>query len=231
MNMNRSSSLSLGLEFSEKPSQVPHQRIPGEEDNGDDDISTASSYEYESSNDLSMWQAATLLTADCVGTGLLALPQDIQVLGTVVGIGFLIFNLPINLYAGTILSRAADHVEQEEEQTRLDMDDSIHIDDTKSTVATTVNGDGLVRVVNKRTTYSSIFSSEIKNEATDESTENFPTDLIPQRQPQHAGHPHPHDSATLDYIGLTHKLFSNGTHASQIVMMFYYINIFLVLGK
>jgi hypothetical protein len=228
-NWNGIPAHSRGLELTvnEEPSRGPHQRLPGEEDS--DDISTASSYEYESANDLSMWQSAALLTADCVGTGLLALPHDIRVLGTVIGIGFLIFNLPINLYAGTILSRAADQVE--EEQNRLQ--DSTDVDDTESTVRTTENGDGLVRVVQERTVYSSISSSDTINESTDEPTETSSSDLSgqPGGQPQHADHPHPHDTATLDYIGLTHKLFSNGTHASQIVMMLYYTNIFLVLGK
>jgi hypothetical protein len=225
--LNNSSS--PDLELSEQPSQAPHQRLPGEEDT--DDISTASSYEYESANDLNMWQGAALLTADCLGTGLLALPQDIHVLGRVIGIGFLIVNLPINLFSGTILSRAADHVEEEQSQSEDPID--VDFDDTcteSNVVATTVHRDGLVRVVKKQkqTTYSSIFSSDPSNESTDDSS-----DLSSQQgQPQHVEHPHhPHDSATLDYIGLTHKLFPNGTHASQIVMMIFYTNIFLVLGK
>ena len=45
---------------------------------------------------------------------ILALPHDIAVLGKWVGVGFLILNLPINLYAGTILSRAADYLERKQ---------------------------------------------------------------------------------------------------------------------
>jgi hypothetical protein len=223
--MNRmNSNSSLGLELSEKPSQAPHQRLPGEGEN--DDSSTASSYQYESANDLTMLQGAALLTADCLGTGLLALPQDVQVLGKVIGLGFLILNLPINLYAGTILSWAADHVDDKETQL-----DSVDID-TESTVVTTVDRDGLVRVVEERTTYDSIPSFDTTNESssrTDESAKTPPSDSTSE-QGEHADHAH-HDSATLDYIVLTHKLFPHASHAGQIVMMFYYTNIFLVLGE
>lgn len=62
-------------------------------------------------NDLSAITAALLLTTDCMGTGILALPADVQTLGMVWGIIFLITNLPINLYAGTILSNCASFVE------------------------------------------------------------------------------------------------------------------------
>jgi hypothetical protein len=220
------SNSSQGLELSEKPSHVPHQQLPGEEAN--DDSSTASSYEYESANDLNMLQGAALLMADCLGTGLLALPQDIQVLGKVIGLGFLILNLPINLYAGTILSWAADHIDDKEAQL-----DSLDIDvDTEPTIVTAVNRDGLVRVIKQRTTYKSI-SSSVTNDGsssrTDESTKSPPSDSLSE-QAQHTDHPH-HDSATLDYIALSHKLFPHASHAVQIVIMFYYTNIFLLLGE
>ena len=57
-------------------------------------------YQDFSTNDLSMFTGAILLTADCMGTGILALPADVQLLGRGWGIAFLLFNLPINLYAG-----------------------------------------------------------------------------------------------------------------------------------
>ena len=69
-------------------------------------------YQDVSNNDLNVVQAAFLLMADCMGTGLLALPEDIEVLGRWIGLGFLILNLPINLYAGKILSDTAAHVER-----------------------------------------------------------------------------------------------------------------------
>ena len=74
---------------------------------GDD----AASYSDHSPNDLTIVSGAALIMADCLGTGILALPADIHVLGLGVGLAFLILNLPINLYAGTILSRSATWVE------------------------------------------------------------------------------------------------------------------------
>lgn len=61
-------------------------------------FSVDSNYKDPSDNDLSVWQGAALLTADCLGVGLLALPEDIRVLGRWIGIGFLLLNLPVNLY-------------------------------------------------------------------------------------------------------------------------------------
>ena len=81
----------------------------------DSEFSVDTQYKYPSSNDLNFWQGAALLTADCLGTGILALPHDIAVLGMWVGVGFLVLNLPINLYAGTILSHAAGHVERRQQ--------------------------------------------------------------------------------------------------------------------
>eukprot|EP00977_Amphora_coffeiformis_P014072 scaffold3849_cov179-Amphora_coffeaeformis.AAC.10 len=67
---------------------------------------------HDHPSDLSMLQAATLLTADCLGVGILALPKDVQELGWVIGLGFLILNLPVNYYSGKILAVTATHVEQ-----------------------------------------------------------------------------------------------------------------------
>jgi hypothetical protein len=63
---------------------------------------------------LNVWQGAALLTADCLGTGLLALPADVKVLGWTLGLGFLLANLPINFYAGTIFHKVASAVESKQ---------------------------------------------------------------------------------------------------------------------
>lgn len=61
---------------------------------------------------LTFFQGAVLLTADCLGTGLLALPSDVNsVLGLFWGIVVLVLQLPLNLYAGTVLHQAAALVE------------------------------------------------------------------------------------------------------------------------
>lgn len=67
--------------------------------------------EHDASNALSLVSGSILLMADCLGTGILALPYDVKVLGGWGGIFFIIINLPINLYAGTILSTVASTVE------------------------------------------------------------------------------------------------------------------------
>ncbi|KAL7564725.1 hypothetical protein ACA910_010138 [Epithemia clementina (nom. ined.)] len=62
---------------------------------------------------LSVWQGSLLLTADCLGTGLLALPANVRVsLGLTVGLGFLVVSAPINWYAGYLLAQSATIVER-----------------------------------------------------------------------------------------------------------------------
>ena len=79
----------------------------------DSEFSVSSEYDDDATdhNTLSFWQGATLLTADCMGTGLLALSDDVRNLGSVIGFGFLILNLPINFYAGYIFHQTATAVE------------------------------------------------------------------------------------------------------------------------
>ena len=89
----------------------------------DSTFSVTDDYEYQSANDLNVWNGAALLCADCLGTGLLALPHDITVvLGSKFGLFFLILQLPINLYAGTILSDAALFVETKQSAADDDVD-------------------------------------------------------------------------------------------------------------
>lgn len=79
--------------------------------------SSSSSYKDPSDNDLSLISGSALIMADCVGTGILALPHDVRVLGKFIGLGFIILNLPINLYAGTILGKSASFVEHDNTDT------------------------------------------------------------------------------------------------------------------
>lgn len=89
-----------------------------------------------SNNDLSMIQAATLLTADCLGVGILALPNDVKELGWIIGLGFLIINLPINYYSGKILAQTATQVEGHD-----DNDDNVVVDDDSVTNIRKTSGD------------------------------------------------------------------------------------------
>lgn len=80
-------------------------------------------YVDPSTNDLTIATGAALIVADCMGTGILALPYNINItLGREFGLFFLILNVLINLYAGTILCNVALLVEQ-----RLSLNNNIGI--------------------------------------------------------------------------------------------------------
>jgi hypothetical protein len=160
----------------------------------DSEFSVGSNYEYSSPNNLSVWQGAALLTADCLGTGILALPGDIQVLGYGLGLGFLIANLPINFFAGTILSHVATHVED-----RQRVENRLY----QESVSGSLLGEG-----------GDIATNESINADTMNSKESVFT--FNTQQTQHTQlH---HDTATFDFIGMTQALFRNKV-ASRLVMV------------
>mmetsp|Transcript_16025 Transcript_16025/g.37137 ORF Transcript_16025/g.37137 Transcript_16025/m.37137 type:complete len:605 (-) Transcript_16025:71-1885(-) len=66
---------------------------------------------------LVLWQGIALLTADCMGVGILGLPNDMKLLGWAVGLSFLVINCPINYYAGNLLSILAMDIEMGNEST------------------------------------------------------------------------------------------------------------------
>ena len=84
-----------------------------EEDGFDDEYSSKNPSESYSQKKLGLWQGTALLTADCLGVGILALPFSIHILGWLPGLAFLVLQLPINYYAGYILAWTARQVEQE----------------------------------------------------------------------------------------------------------------------
>ena len=170
---------------------------------GDDNSSSGSSASYEdpSSNDLTLVTGALLLTADCMGTGILALPADIQTLGQTFGLVFLLLNLPVNLYAGTILSKSALFVEENmlghtaasEEYNKYDDDEIIDNDNNVSTVEMKeTDKANNKKIKNNRRGYSSV--NEIHNDS---------NNLEAQTQQHH----HHSDTATFDFVGLTSMLF------------------------
>jgi hypothetical protein len=160
----------------------------------DSEFSVGSNYEYISPNNLKVWQGAALLTADCLGTGILALPGDIQVLGYSLGIGFLILNLPINLFAGTILSHTATHVEESQGvENRL----------YHESLSGSFLGEG-----------GDCSNSEAINANTMTSKESMFT--FNTQQTKHTQlH---HDTATFDFIGMTQALFHDKS-ATRLVMV------------
>jgi hypothetical protein len=90
---------------------------------------------------LVVWQGIALLTADCMGVGVLGLPNDIKTLGYAAGFAFLLGNFPINFYAGNLLSilaldleRQHEHQQQMHQHDKDDENDSCKT--TKSSSAT-----------------------------------------------------------------------------------------------
>lgn len=163
-------------------------------------------------HDLSAIAAAVLLTADCMGTGILALPADVHTLGMAGGLVFLIANLPINLYAGTILSKCAAFVEE-----RILNVSSGNAGDGADRAEETETGDSDGDVV---------VSSERHGPA-DAATKDFvgltsllfDEPLLPTDETRDAS-PHQHQR-TITYA---HPF-------TKAVLVIYYINIFLVLGN
>mmetsp|Transcript_16335 Transcript_16335/g.24540 ORF Transcript_16335/g.24540 Transcript_16335/m.24540 type:complete len:567 (-) Transcript_16335:244-1944(-) len=220
-----------------------------DDNDDDDDDDSISSYLDPSTNDLTTWPGAALLVADCMGTGILALPNDLKLLG-IFGFFFLVINLPINYYAGCILNNAAIFVENRMNglHTLDDSDDNDNDNDESD-----VNR-GLVAVAENENSATSDSDWNYENE--EESTE---TSQIRQKTTvANDHHEHSHHGIntehTFDFIGITYSLFdaypqegTNSTRSSGgrkknqesagagkitlLVCAVYYTNIFLVLGN
>jgi amino acid permease len=171
-------------------------------------------------NDLNVWNGSALLVADCMGTGLLALPNDIKVLGPTFGMLFLIANLPINWFAGNILSLAADRVERGGQQQQQQMT-------TIATATVTAITSGLLQEdnstsISNRTENNNYLA--IRNTSDDVAyDEDADAEKIDERNENI-------DAATFDFVGMTMAIFDN-PQTTRLVMILYYVNIFLVLGN
>lgn len=172
-----------------------------------EDEMSVSSYVDLSSNDLTIWPGAMLIVADCMGTGILALPRDLKVLGPF-GIFFLVLNLPINYYAGSILHKAACSIE-----TRLNDEKSRN------------HGNNLGS------------TGEINAWDYDDDSEQILSKEPEVHEHHHYGidTPHTFDFIGVTYAFFDH--FENKSASSKIsfatiiVTTIYYVNIFLVLGN
>ena len=194
------------------------------DDEGYQDLPTHSNY-------LNLYQGAALLTADCLGTGILALPANMIVLGRIFGLAFLILQLPINLYAGTILSHSADVVELKQGDGHCAEYRSTEIATEEETDEGTDKGGlpvpGVAAQQPPNVTGSTKIMQGTKTALDYKSIvamddERFEDELAP------TNHCEP-DASTSDFIGMTHVLFRN-PNATTVVMTLYYCNIFLVLG-
>ncbi|GAX29017.1 hypothetical protein FisN_7Hh392 [Fistulifera solaris] len=181
---------------------------------------------------LNVGQAALLLTAECLGTGLLALPGNIATLGSFWGFFFLIMQLPINLYAGTILHWTAIDVEQQHELENRWYQESLQ--------------QGKIAKTSKKNAQSHIIQAKVTDDTDyreiNQNTANSIMSLLSQQQQNDpewidllpltacTGEKLHHDTATHDFIGFTQALFDH-KRATRMVRIIYYTNIFLVLGN
>eukprot|EP00978_Attheya_sp_CCMP212_P032373 scaffold126150_cov60-Attheya_sp.AAC.9 len=210
----------------------------------EDEIATT---DDESVNNLGLWSASALLTADCLGTGILALPHAVKVLGVALGVGFIILNLPINLYAGTILSRVAQHVEQTQEPALVNNGrvtppannhDETHVIKSRKHAYSSVDQRSQINIKNNVS-----FDHEEKievEESPDDIFEDTPSpicnnDLRSKHDKDGLQLQKVDEDGTCDFIGLTEALMSResswGRWATKSVLVIYYTNIFLVLGN
>lgn len=135
-----------------------------------------------------------------------------KVLGRSVGLLFLIANLPINWGAGLILSLAADTVEQSG-------DDGNH-DDCHDDKRATINATMTTKLTteNKSMIYDSFEGISCGDDG----------QIEDEREIYHQNKDS--DTATFDFVGMTAAIFNN-PQTTQLVMILYYLNIFLVLGN
>ena len=153
---------------------------------------------------LSVYSAAALLTADCMGTGILALPGNMNIL-SVWGYIFLLLNLPINYYAGKLLSHVAFSIEQHSQQLQQ----------------TEVDGDNIEmpQKIQNKSTYQSVNQDHHHQQGEDEVVYPF-QNTIEQKIPVN----------TKDLIGIAQSVYVSSPWKIRIVAAVYYTNIFLVLG-
>lgn len=230
------------------------EQVPTSEDDGGEtstdlshheaslSITTAQASAVADETTLSMIQAATLLTADCVGVGILALPKDVKELGWILGIGFLILNLPINYYAGKILAVTATHMEQQGDNNCSNN----HKDGIFEMVATSEDitvtekkqpqqpetKDGILRErkndLSKTTPpHANVKGTEVvahkEDSAGEASDEPSPDHHYIEQAASHAL------VSTQDLVGLTNAVFASAQW-SGFVTTLYFLNLFLVLG-
>jgi hypothetical protein len=170
-------------------------------------------YVDPSAHDLNVQTGAALLTADCMGTGILALPGDMKILGSLFGLSFLVTNLFINFYAGSILCQSATFVEDSCPTTTL-YDDDAHDDDDTHDAAVALN---------QLNTSVGLYQSTYTD------TDIQQSNAADKRQEYRTVHHH--TVTTNDFISMTRALFDSHSAVTHIVTTVYYINIFLVLGN
>ncbi|CAJ1939263.1 unnamed protein product [Cylindrotheca closterium] len=194
-------------------------------------------------NGLNTWQGGILLTAECMGTGLLALPHNVKVLGKWFGISFILFNLFINQYAGTILSQSATRVE--ERQASLHPKKRQQKDNKDVPKDSTNPGD----IENERTPLIPVDNNTDKSISSARSTvvsrSNSISSTVVENETEYVWFDvddtaslrvDKEENKTTDFIGMAASIFrgEHQQHDSPVVgfvMLLYYTNVYLVLGN
>jgi amino acid permease len=189
-------------------------------------------------NKLKLYQGVALLTADCLGVGVLALPYDLHMLGWAFGISFLLANLPINYIAGNYLSVIALDIETT--ATTTDSGDNKEVELTTTATTTTQATKPMEEteeMVHRRKSakeYAGI--PNVDDETVDESMmvheHIFDDEDIGTETPQEE-EKQPQDQAplkaTYDLISISDQVFQS-KNITRLVILLYYTNLFLVLG-
>lgn len=160
---------------------------------------------------LEVWLGSALLSAECVGVGILALPHDVKnVIGLRYGLFFLILNFPINYIAGNFLSILALDIEnkeesheQEEDEGKVEMMDVVASDDDETDFVED--------------------SFEDENKDTEDETEVLQNLSLSENET------HRDVSTTSDLISISEEVFQSN-FVTNCVLTIYYLNLFLVLG-
>jgi hypothetical protein len=185
-------------------------------------ISTKNTTSSSSSSMSLTWiQASCLITAECLGTGILALPASVQALSPNLYFGwiFLILQIPIHILAGILLCHTADRMDHncshDDDETNVDNHhhDVLEVDQEEK--------DEIKNIIHDKLTHTTSPTYE---------TNRNSLSTYPNTPTTNTGI---NTSVTRDYVGLSIAIFGiwKTSLTTTIVMIVYYTNLFLVLGN
>ncbi len=190
---------------------------------------------------LVLWQGVALLTADCLGVGVLALPNDVRLLGYTMGLTFLILNLPINYYAGDLLSVMA--LQLEGGATSADFDLTLHeeadsddekeleLPETFSRSSDSIDPERSLTMFHRHS--KSLPSYGASSIPALSQVRSPPASFQDETLSDHTNVDEDHQvrviQKTNDLIEISKAIFDS-PRVTHLVVMIYYLNLFLVLG-
>jgi amino acid permease len=218
------------------------QAIPSSEEEQEDvDLPPAKEVvvvEEDAAPKLVLWQGVALLTADCLGVGVLALPHDIKTLGWGLGFSFLIANFPINYYAGNLLSVIALDVEDSTSDDIVTPKDDdkggFELTPSSTTSSSTKENDGAI-YRRKSQQYSGIPHQDKQMVTAVEEDVFHDEDIADGDESPHLAEHEETSTSTstttqaYDLISITKAVFG-AKYVTRLVVLIYYMNLFLVLG-